>query len=347
MARLLTRLVVIAGLCMGCLSNVQAYTSHIEDATARNAATWHFHYLQDNVGAASTAGDVVRQSNDSALLVGPSPLTPGGMAWVRSSQELDLHFENGQSHVAKVNALAAVDAYHGLMRLEGQQASFTQVINRPPSTFGAEGFGLAAGSSAGLSTIYAASLSDSAAASFATDGPRTLRLTVALSGTTTAGATATLNLNAFGRDDWSADSAVQHHSQELSFSGAWAQTVVFDLSLDRLWDPYGAWTTCAAWGGGTPWVNCKRLDLKLGVGASLSLNGGEGSVDIRLGRPELLDDTGVQAVFNGADWGLPDAMLALPVPEPSAALLLTGGLVLLRVRVRGFGVTGIGVRSQI
>lgn len=315
------------------VSAAQAYTSYIYDSTVRKAGTSHYHWIVDNVGPVSIAEEPIRYSNDPALLGPWVPSVAAGMAWVRGSQELDLRLENGLSHRATVGALGAIDPYQGLVRLEAQQTVFSQFINRPPDTFGYEGYGLGAVGWAGLNGIFEASLSDAAAARFAQDGPRTLRLSIEMSGMTSPGATATLHVEATGREDWSDDSPLQKHHHELSFSGAWAHTVEIDLSLDRLREPYAAWMSCMAWGEGVPGLNCQRLELLLELGASLSVDGGEAGVDMRLGRPLLLDDAGVLAVHH-ADWGRPGAILAVPVPEPSSALLGAAGLALLAWRSR-------------
>ncbi|MFN3302290.1 MAG: hypothetical protein ACK44A_01060 [Roseateles sp.] len=324
---------VLGALWLLATTGASAYPQYQEEANARMASANVSYWLYDSVGGVSHPDPVVITSNDSAWQYGaPERFAEGGPQWVWAERRWQLDFELGQSRELLTRAMAGVDSRLGLARLTAEGSSFSQFVNQPPLS-GTESYGVWGWSTARIASIYTASLSDAAAAAFSS--PRVLRLPVTLSGEAAADAVGRLDLRVTGRANGLPDTALQSHEQQWQFSGDALTGFFIDLSLDSVQRPYASWLSCATWDAGRPGVNCPMLNLFFDVTATLSVQGsGSATVDLRLGRPELLDDSGVLASLHGADWGLPGAQLAQPVPEPASALLALAGLMLLVWRRR-------------
>lgn len=327
-----TRIASVAALWLVALS-ASAYPQYIDQSNARMASAGASYWLMDRVGGDSRADPVVTTSNDSAWQYGaPQQIAAGGPQWTWAEQRLHIDFEQGQSREVLTRASAGVDSQLGLARLTAEQSSFSQYVNQPP-WLGVEAYVAGSWGTARMASFYTASLSEAAAAAFTS--PRVLRLPVLLSGHASADAVGRVDLRVTGRANGLPDTAQQSHEQQWQFSGD-AQTGLFiDLQLDSVQRPYASWLSCATWGAGRPGVNCPMLSLFFDVTATLYVQGGSALVDLRLGQPTLLDDSGVLASLHGATWGLPGAQLAQPVPEPASAVLALAGLALLAWRRRG------------
>lgn len=323
---------VLGALWLLVTSGASAYTQYVEEANARMASAGVSYWLYDSVGGVSHPDPVVTTSNDSAWHYGaPERFAEGGPQWVWAERRWQLDFEQGQARDVLTRAMAGVDSQLGLARLTAEQSSFSQFVNQPPLR-GTESYGIWGWSTARLASIYTASLSDAAAAAFTS--PRVLRLPVTLSGAATADAVGRLDLRVTGRANGLPDTPAQSHEQQWQFSGDAQTGFLIDLQLDSVQRPYASWLSCAKWGAGRPGMNCPMLNLIFDVTATLSVQGGSALVDLRLGQPALLDDSGVLASLQGATWGLPGAQLAQPVPEPASAVLALAGLALLAWRRR-------------